>query len=470
MLRRFSINFAVFSMGFDALIILMALLTATYLRPSMSAIPNVAFIPGPYKIPVLLFILIPFIWVIILLFASVYDGRRNLRVWKEIAGLSLGSILAFIAIAGILYLSYRDVSRLLYIIFAFLAYIFLVLWRLGYRLAFSLGVFQSVQTRNILIIGAGDVGRELENQIQNYRNLGFELIGFLDDDPEKQKQDSDVIGNLSDARIIVKQRNIDDVVIALPPSAYQKVFSLVSEMHTFPVKVWVIPDYFNLALYKTEFEELAGLPMLDLRAPALSDYQRLVKRIFDLVISIILFPINVLLMMVIALAIKIEDAGPVFFRQKRVGENGKIFEMYKFRTMIPNAEEFRDEVERLDEEGHLIHKIINDPRVTKVGRFLRRSSLDELPQFINIFKGEMSLVGPRPELPYMVDRYNPWQYKRFAVPQGITGWWQVNGRSSKPMHLHTEDDLYYVENYSIILDLLIIIKTLFVVIKGEGAF
>ena len=138
--------------------------------------------------------------------------------------------------------------------------------------------------------------------------------------------------------------------------------------------------------------------------------------------------------------------------------------MLKFRTMKPSAAKLR-----LDRDGFL-HKRADDPRVTRVGRFLRRTSLDELPQIWNVVKGEMSLVGPRPELPQLVERYHLWQRKRFAVPQGMTGWWQVNGRSDKPMHLHTEDDLYYVQNYSIGLDLFILLKTFWAVLSGRGAF
>ncbi len=150
-------------------------------------------------------------------------------------------------------------------------------------------------------------------------------------------------------------------------------------------------------------------------------------------------------MAIIALLIRLDSPGPVLFRQKRVGENGRLFDMLKFRTMVADAESAAGSGPgRRTTDGQVIHKHKDDPRVTRVGRFLRRYSLDELPQFFNVLRGEMSLVGPRPELPWLVDRYEPWQRKRFAVPQGITGWWQVNGRSDKPMHLHTEDDLYYV--------------------------
>jgi lipopolysaccharide/colanic/teichoic acid biosynthesis glycosyltransferase len=138
--------------------------------------------------------------------------------------------------------------------------------------------------------------------------------------------------------------------------------------------------------------------------------------------------------------------------------------------MVVNAEALQDKVNQLDQEGNLIHKVKDDPRVTRVGRFIRRWSLDELPQFFNVLKGDISLVGPRPEMPWLVEEYETWQRKRFAVPQGITGWWQVNGRSDKMMHLHTDEDLYYIQNYSLWLDILILLKTPWVVLRGKGAY
>jgi len=245
---------------------------------------------------------------------------------------------------------------------------------------------------------------------------------------------------------------------------------LVADLHVLPVRVWLIPDYFQLALHKAVVDEFGGIPMLDLRAPALNEYQRMIKRAFDIVFSSILLLPSLIIMGIVAIAIKLEGPGPVIYKQKRVGENGKLFEMYKFRSMFPGADTMRHLVEYRDEQGRLIHKVENDPRVTKVGHFLRKTSLDELPQLINILKGEMSWVGPRPEQPYLVDQYEDWQHKRFSVPQGLTGWWQINGRSDKVMHLNTEDDLYYVQNYSLLLDLYILLKTVLVILRGKGAY
>jgi exopolysaccharide biosynthesis polyprenyl glycosylphosphotransferase len=202
----------------------------------------------------------------------------------------------------------------------------------------------------------------------------------------------------------------------------------------------------------------------------LSDSQRAIKRTFDLIVGVLLIPLLLPVLGLLALAIKLNSPGPVLFRQKRVGEAGRLFTMYKLRSMVAGAEEEQEQISQVKQQGDCVHKSRADPRVTGIGQFLRRFSLDELPQLFNVLKGDMSLVGPRPELPWLVARYEPWQYGRFLVPQGITGWWQVNGRSDRPMHLHTEDDLYYIENYSLALDLLILWKTIWVVLSGRGAY
>jgi exopolysaccharide biosynthesis polyprenyl glycosylphosphotransferase len=231
-----------------------------------------------------------------------------------------------------------------------------------------------------------------------------------------------------------------------------------------------VPDYFELAFFGATVETIGTIPMIGLRDPAIDGLQRFTKRLFDLVCSagalLILAPV----MTVAALAIKLEDGGPIFYRAMRVGENGKLFPMLKFRSMLVGADQLQPDVNRINGEGQVIHKQPYDPRVTRVGRILRRTSIDELPQLFNVIRGEMSLVGPRPELPWLVESYQPWQRKRFAVPQGITGWWQVNGRSDNLMHLHTEQDLYYIQNYSLWLDLQILWRTLFVVFRGRGAY
>ena len=199
--------------------------------------------------------------------------------------------------------------------------------------------------------------------------------------------------------------------------------------------------------------------------------QRAFKRAFDFVVALIVLIMILPVMVMVAIAIKIDDPkGPVFFMQERVGEGGKLFRMFKFRSMVANAEALAAQVSRTDVNGNIIHKVRNDPRVTRVGRIIRKTSLDELPQFINVLLGEMSLVGPRPELPRIVDTYETWQHERFNVPQGITGWWQVTGRSDKPCHLNTDQDIFYIRNYSILLDLKILFMTVPALLRGEGAF
>ena len=201
-----------------------------------------------------------------------------------------------------------------------------------------------------------------------------------------------------------------------------------------------------------------------------SYFDRSVKRTFDLIGASLLMLLLSPVMLTIAIAIKLDSRGPAIFRTQRVGENGRLFFMHKFRTMVHGADKLVPELEQNGVYANGIYKVKDDPRVTRVGRLLRRMSLDELPQLVNVLKGEMSLVGPRPEQPWIVERYEPWQRKRLSVMPGMTGWWQVNGRSDRPMFLNTEFDLYYIQNYSPVLDLVILWKTIWVVLKGKGAY
>lgn len=470
MLRRFSVNFAIFSILVDASAVLLMLYLSSVIRPLFNSLGWFAFIPAPIVIPPALNVLFPVLWVGTLASLAIYDGRKFVKAADEFTALSLASGLAAVALAGILYLSFREISRAQYILFVVLTYSALLTWRIMARLLFRLlGQHAPQVARRILIVGSGPLGRMVEARLAGDAGLGLSLLGFVDDEAA-DGFDGVLLGGPSELSTLVDNRNITDVIVALPAHFYDQIRAAVSCLNEKAVRVWIALGFYDLALYRTVTEDLAGLPLLDLRASALDDYERTVKRAFDLLFGTAALVVLAPLLAAAALAVLLQDGTPVLFRQRRVGENGRLFEMLKLRTMVRNAEGLRHEAEATDGAGRLIHKSRNDPRVTRVGRILRRFSIDELPQLINVLRGDMSLVGPRPELPYLVEQYEPWQRQRLAVPPGLTGWWQVTGRSDRVMHLHTEADMYYVRNYSIWLDLRILVRTLWVAVLGRGAY
>lgn len=470
MLRRFSVNFALLSMMLDAFSVAAGLWLAAFLRPMLNTFTGFRTIPTPVLIPTILYVLFPLTWVMVYSAFSIYDGRKYLRVLDEFSALSFAMLIASVSAAGILYFSYREVSRALFLLFTLFIHLFCLAWRILVRAYFRTQKPSRERMRHVLVVGAGPLGQKVKDQLLLSQLSDLVFDGFVDDQSMKTADPDTYLGTVDLIRVVLKKYSITDVIIALPHSAYHQMGEIVQRMEDLPVRVWVALGFFDLALYKTSIEDFAGIPMLDLRASAIDDYQHMLKRAFDLTFGLSALVLALPLMALIALLVYLDDGSPILFKQTRVGANGCLFEMLKFRTMVRDAEQLRGQVEKRDEDGNLIYKVKEDPRVTRVGRFLRRFSLDELPQFINVVRGDMSLVGPRPEMPHLVEKYQPWQRKRFAVPPGITGWWQVNGRSDRPMYLNTEDDLYYIQNYSIFLDIQILIKTVWVVFFGKGAY
>lgn len=462
MIRRPTPTYTLFSISCDIACTFAALAIARVLR---DVLPIGAYIPGEVPLSAAVALLIVLIWQIVFFIFSVYDPRRASRLLDEVQSVMTASVFALLALAGGLYFTERNLSRLLIIYFFLVCVIGLVGWRVVYWMLIGQ---RRLQLRRVLIIGANELGRQLAEMLRSPTYRGVQVIGFVDDAP--QLANIPLVGGLTQAYDIAKTEHIDEVIITLPYRDYEKLNDLILALQNLPLQVRIAPNYLNLVLYRATVEDFGGVPLINLRDTALTPYQRVVKRAFDLMIGTTTLILSLPLWLVIGIAIRLDSPGSVFFKQQRVGENGKLFTMIKFRTMVEDAEARQHEVNAYDAAGNFIYKTKSDPRVTRVGQWLRRTSLDELPNLINVLRGEMSLVGPRPEVTWMMDKYAAWQLKRFAVPQGMTGWWQVNGRSDKPMHLHTEDDLYYIQNYSILLDIVILWRTLFAVLRRKGAY
>lgn len=418
-----------------------------------------------------MFVLVALIWSVILAGLRAYDPQRLTQATDEIQTVIAGIALATLVFAGALYFTFRGLSRLLYGYF----FVLDVLGTIGARLVLRrlLRERRRAHTRRALIIGAGATGQRLARSLQPYRWMGIEVVGYLDDQAELGRvfESVPVLGALERAPEIVTSYHIREVIIALPMNDHRRMTNLVAQLQELPVNIKVVPDYSEIVFFRATLEQLGGIALIGIKEPVIGPIDRLLKRVFDLAVSAAGLVVLAPLFVVIAILIKLGSKGPVFYRSRRVGEGGKPFEMIKFRTMMQGADRSESALISETADGKLVFdKRRDDPRITPIGRFLRRYSLDELPQLYNVLIGEMSLVGPRPELPALVERYEPWQRKRFGVPQGMTGWWQISGRGSKAKYLHAEDDLFYIQNYSLLLDLRILWRTLGAVIRGEGAF
>ena len=464
---------------FDLLVLLgsiaiteLALLLAMGLRKALPLGRELQ--PGADAIPPLLFLIVGLIW---FFFLTIFSAPRLVRsgtlidgLWQVVTTVALAAM----TVAGTMYLSFRDVSRLYFIYFVLLDLVALLAFYVGIRLAMRRRSQQPSGQSRVLIAGTGAVGQNIARALARRWVGAPPAVGFLCTSAQMlglTLEGVPVLGTLDDALAQIEREGIDEIIIALSLEEHPQTVKLVRTLQSTPVSIRLVPDFLDFAVMNANVEYLEGLPVVGLRVPAISEEQRVAKRLFDIVVSSILLLVLSPIFAALALLIRNSSAGPALYRSERIGENGTIFKMYKFRTMIRDADKLFNNVSLRRADGKLEFKQPGDPRVTRIGRLLRRTSLDELPQLLNVLRGDMSLVGPRPELPIIVrEEYEPWQWSRFTVPQGMTGWWQINRRGFAHQHLCTADDLYYIQNYSLLLDVKILLRTVLVVLSGQGAY
>lgn len=413
------------------------------------------------------------VWMIVFFSASVYTANQHHKFSEEIKRIVLAVMASALIFSGILFIADVDLSRTFILVHVTLNVLVLFSWRLIMRLALrAIQARRSYASRRVLVIGTGEQGRRVASLIGQLSGENLAFAGFVGDKVEVASDN--FLGSLdADLHKVMMDHQIDDVIVALPNRDYDKLEAILSILHTLPVQIWLVPRYMNFGIYQMDkANSLSDMPIINVTSSTMSMHQRMMKRAFDIAVTSVLIFLSLPVMMLVALAIKLEDPkGPILFLQTRIGENGRPFKIFKFRSMFVNADNMLDQVSVKDADGKiLVHKRPDDPRVTRIGKLIRKTSLDELPQLFNVLRGDMSLVGPRPELPRLVNEYETWQRQRFMVPQGITGWWQVNGRSNNPCHLSTDQDLYYIQNYSFLLDIQILMMTVPALLKGKGAF
>ncbi len=306
--------------------------------------------------------------------------------------------------------------------------------------------------RRALVIGGGDVGEEVARRLSALPLTS--LVGVIATDDTLSEYRN--LGTLDEVCAVVREHDIDEVMIALPAEQHARVEDVVLRLQADPVRVHFVPDVLELAMVRATVQDFFGIPVVGIREPPIDPAGRMAKRAFDLVAGGILTVLAAPFMLGCAVAIKLTDKGPVFFRQSRIGENGQPFRMFKFRSMVVDAESrLKDlgiDLSKLPKDNP-VFKVQNDPRVTPAGRFMRRWSLDEIPQLLNVLKGDMSLVGPRPEEAAVVARYSYFHRKRLSVKPGITGPMQVNGRGDLPLERRLNLELAYIEGWTLWSDL-----------------
>lgn len=319
--------------------------------------------------------------------------------------------------------------------------------------------------KNVLIIGAGKVGSYIGQHIKSNKLPGYRIIGYLDD----HKQGNDVLGKLNKLDAIIQKHDIHEVYITIP-SERDVIQSVLGKLKKFDITIKIVPEMYDIAASTLQFNSSELLPYVELVKTPLRGLNLFMKRLLDIVLSGIGLIFLLPFFAVLGVLIKLDSKGPVFFKQKRIGKNGIPFTMYKFRSMVVNAEDLKKELLKQNEMDGPVFKMKEDPRITRLGRFIRKYSIDELPQLFNVFLGHMSLIGPRPPLPEEVEQYTDYQWRRLDVRPGISGLWQVSGRNDVSFEEWVSLDIYYIENWSMKLDIKILIQTIPVVLLGKGAY
>ncbi len=458
-------------MFLDLLVTCLSLVAATAIYNSLflAAAP---FLDILYRYAPSLYFVLP-VWYFLFRINGMYESRR-LDTIPRVAWIAMWSVGEGITLIILIcyFLRITDISRLLVLLFGFINVIFLVLLRILLKEFLHTLRSKGYNFRRILIVGTGKRARSVANKLHAHREWGMVVYGFLSQSPEevgKQLDEAKVIGSLEDLQRVISTNPIDEVHIALPLLNLDTISSLLEICEEQGIRTRVMLDLYSPTISQVHLEDFRGTPMLTFTASPMETWEMVVKDTIDRVgafgMILLLFP----LFLFLSICIKVTSKGPVFFVQERVGLHKRRFLIFKFRTMVHNAEELLESLQDRNELSGPVFKIKDDPRCTFVGRLLRKTSLDELPQLINVLKGEMSFVGPRPPLPSEIAQYESWQYRRLSMKPGISGLWQVSGRNTLDFEKWMKLDLQYIDNWSLKLDFIIMLRTLPAVLLGRGA-
>ena len=446
-----------------------AMLAAWFLRFPLEIIP-VTKGQQEFSMYVSLLPLVTIVFPLAFAVQGLYRIRPTRGRTEEWTSVAIGSVVATVVLSGVLLWVrpvHRDVlySRATLFIFMVGAMLFVVVGRTFVRAAVERRHRAGKDLDRVLIAGNGDLARAVVARMNAHRDqLGFRIVGYLRNGTDDQLDGLACLGTIDDAERIVEQERVDHVFVALPHASSPAMMSLLDRLMRTVVSVHVVPDLLQFMVLRSRVEDIDGLPTINLSETPLEGWSRFVKRAFDLIVAGGLLVVFSPLMLLVSLLIWIEDRGPIFYRQVRMGLDGKPFEILKFRSMRVGAESTTGAVWAEKD----------DPRRTRIGRIIRAWSLDELPQLWNVLMGDMSVVGPRPERPNFVEQFRaefPHYMLRHKVRAGMTGWAQVHGwRGNTSIRMRIEHDLYYIENWSLMLDVKILFMTVVHGLKHENAY
>jgi exopolysaccharide biosynthesis polyprenyl glycosylphosphotransferase len=434
---------------------------------------------GWFKILIMPEVILPMLaiylyWLIIFTFFGMYRTWFAASRFDEISSLFKATFVGIFILFFLIYLDdfihgVESSSRILIFIYWFFLFLFVSSGRVLIRGFQRTLLVKGVGRKSAIIVGYNSKAHEVHDQILEHRALGLDIVAYVAVNKQnigKIYKDIKVVGTINDIIDIIYEYHVSEVIIALEKEDHDLLVEIISEVENKGIGLKIVPDLYEILSGQARTSQLYGIPLIDIMPELMPEWEKRLKRILDVIISLLILLISLPFTLLVTIAIKIDSKGPVIFKQDRIGMNNKIFRIYKFRSMYQDAEKYTGP----------IWSTKDDPRVTRVGKIMRKLRFDEIPQFYNVLKGEMSLVGPRPERPYFVDmlaQQLPYYKRRLKVRPGITGWAQVKHKydeSIEDVKVKLRYDLFYIENMSLRMDIKILARTILVVLFGKGHY